>query len=342
MRLGKIPENVLKRSILKQIKTKREEIINGAGIGEDCAVFAFGKETCAMSMDPVLYGRGGSPKYAIIKAANNLAAGGCKPVGVMLTALFPENILETDIKKVMAEAEETCAKLQIQLAGGHTGISDALKKPVYIAAGIGTAEKGKDGKAAGISTKGARYGQEIIITKWIGLEGTVILATERKEELLTKYPLHLVEEAENFEKYLSVLPEAAVAAKSGALVMHDASEGGIFGALWELAESSGVGLEIDFRKLPVKQETIEVCEFFDLNPYELISGGCLLIVADQGLDLVRMLEKEGIPAVAAGKITDNHDRVVIKDGERRFLELPKSDEIYKLSGSYKLNNAQTQ
>lgn len=330
MRLGKIPENVLKRSILKQIKTKREEVKNGAGIGEDCAVFAFEGQHCAVSMGPVLYGKGESPKYAIIKAVNNLAAGGSRPVGIMLTALFPENIQEADVKKMMAEAEETCAKFQIQLAGGHTEISDAVKKPVFIATGIGMPETGEDGKAAGISTKGAKPGQEIVITKWIGLEGTVILAKERKEELLTKYPLHLIEEAESFEQYLSVLPEAAAAAKSGAFVMHDASEGGIFGALWELAESSGVGLEIDFKKLPVKQETIEVCEFFDLNPYELVSGGCLLIVTDRGLDLVRTLEKKGIPAVVAGKITDNHDRVVIKDGERRFLELPKSDEIYKL------------
>jgi len=331
MRLGKIPENVLKRSILKQIKTKRDEVKSGAGIGGDCAVFAFGKEICAVSMDPVLYGKGESPKYAIIKAVNNLAAGGCEPVGVMLTALFPEDILEADIKKMLAEAEETCAGLRIQLAGGHTEISDALKKPVFIAAGIGMKENGKEGNTAEMYTKSAGAGQEIVITKWIGLEGTVILAKERREELLTRYPLYLIEEAENFEKYLSVLPEAAAAAKSGALVMHDASGGGIFGALWELAESLGVGLEIDFKKLPVKQETIEVCEFFDLNPYELISGGSLLIVAERGSDLVRVLEKEGIPAAVAGRITDDHDRVVIKDGERRFLELPKSDEIYKVS-----------
>jgi len=326
MRLGKIPENVLKRSILKQIKTKRDEVKNGAGIGEDCAVFAFGKEICAISTDPVLFGGGGSPKYAIIKTVNNLAAGGTRPIGVMLTALFPGHILETDIKKMMAEAEETCAELNIQLAGGHTAVSDAVTKSIFIAAGIGKAYEGET-----VHTKGAKSGQEIIITKWIGLEGTAILAKEKREELLTKYPLHLIEEAENFEKYLSILPEAAAAAKSGAFVMHDASEGGIFGALWELAENLGVGLEIDFKKLPIKQETVEVCEFFDLNPYELLSGGCLLIVADRGSDMVRLLEKEGIPAVVAGKITDNHDRVVIKDGERRFLELPKSDEIYKLN-----------
>ncbi len=325
MRLGKISENVLRRSILKQIKTKRNEVINGAGVGEDCAVFSLGEGECAVSMDPVLYGKSGIPAYAVIKAANNLAAGGAKPIGVMVTALFPVNILETDIKEMMAETEEACAMLGIQLAGGHTEISDAVSKPIFIAAGIGMTGKGEV-----IYTKGAKPGQEIVVTKWIGLEGTAIIAREKKEELLTKYPKHLVEEAESFEKYLSVLPEAAVAMQAGATAMHDVSEGGIFGALWELAESSGVGLEVDFKNLPVRQETIEVCEYFDLNPYQLISGGSLLIVTDHGLDLVRELEKEGIRAAVAGKITANHDRVVIKDGERRFLELPGTDEIYRL------------
>mgnify|MGYP001042622068 CR=1 FL=1 len=327
MRLGKIPENVLKRSVLKQMKNKRDEVINGAGVGEDCAIFSFDKENCAVSMAPSMFEKSGSPEYAIHKAVNNLAAGGAFPVGVMLTVLLPETISEAELKKMMTEAEETCRNLGIQLTGGHTEISNAVTRPVFIAAGIGKTQKGKE-----IHTKGAIPGQELVITKWIGLEGTVILAKERKEELLLKYPLHLVEEAEDFAQYLSVVPEAAAAVQSGAFVMHDASEGGIFGALWELAENSGVGLEIDFKKLPVKQETIEICEYFDLNPYELISGGCLLIVTDHGTDLVRTLEKQNIPAVVAGKITDNHDRVVIKDGERRFLELPKPDEIYRVKG----------
>lgn len=326
MRLGKISENVLKRSILKQIKTKRNEVLNGAGVGEDCAVFSFSQENCTVSMNPILYGKSGIPAYAVIKAANNLAAGGAEPVGVMLTALLPANILETDIKKMAAEAEEACAMLGIQLAGGHTEISDAVSRPVFIAAGIGTT-----GKGTGIYTKGAKPGQDIVITKWIGLEGTAIIAREKKEELLTKYPKHLIEEAESFDKYLSILPEAAAAVQAGAFAMHDVSEGGIFGALWELAERSGVGLEVDFKSLPVKQETIEVCEFFDLNPYGLVSGGSLLIVTDHGWDLVRDLGEKGIHAAVAGKITANRDRVVIKDGERRFLELPGMDEIYRMN-----------
>ena len=100
-----------------------------------------------------------------------------------------------------------------------------------------------------------------------------------------------------------MLPEAATAVKSGVCAMHSVAEGGIFGALWEMAAGAGVGLEIDLKKIPVRQETIEICEYFEINPYETASGGCLLMVADKGYDLVRKLEKEHIPAQLIAKTT---------------------------------------
>ena len=96
-----------------------------------------------------------------------------------------------------------------------------------------------------------------MITKWIGLEGTAKLAHARREELLSRYPAHLIDEAEAFEQYFSVIPEAATAMKSGVRAMHDVTTGGIFGALWELAEASGVGLDITLKKIPIRQETVE-------------------------------------------------------------------------------------
>lgn len=316
----------MKRSILKQIKTKREEVLSGAGVGGDCAVLSFsGEEVCVMSMDPVTVGRGRSARCAVMETVNDLAAGGAEPVGIMVTALLPETITEDGMKQMMAETEQTCRELNIQIIGGHTEISEAVNKPVLIVSGVGKAKKGK-----AAVTGGAKPGQDIVVTKWIGLEGTAIIAKEKETELRQKYPAHLIEEAKELERFLSILPEAAAAVRNGTLVMHDVSEGGIFGALWELAESSGTGLEIDLKKLPVKQETIEVCEFFDLNPYELISGGALLLAADNGFDLVKALEKEHIPAAVVGKVTDNNDRVVINEEERRFLEPPKSDEIHKI------------
>ena len=112
--------------------------------------------------------------------------------------------------------------------------------------------------------------------------------------------------------------------------MHDVTEGGIFGALWEMAEASGVGLEIDLKKIPLKQETVEICEYFGISPYELISSGSMLMAAKDGNRLVMELQKEGIPAVIIGKATAGRDRILRNEDECRYLEPPKTDELYKV------------
>ena len=152
----------------------------------------------------------------------------------------------------------------------------------------------------------------------------------KRQQLRRRFPAYLVEAAKGFDKYLSIIPEAAVAGKSGVWAMTDVTEGGIFGALWEMAESSGVGLEIDLKKLPIRQETVEICNLLDLNPYELISGGCLLIAAENGADLVRRLEEENIPATVVGRTTGGKDRIIRNGEEKRFLEPAKPDELYQI------------
>ena len=322
MRLGKVSENVLKRSVLKQIHTGREEVICGAGLGENCAVFTFfGDECMLISTHQTTVAGDSATRFCIHKAANNLTAAGAEIVAVELALLLPEAIEETKLRAMMEQAEETCAELNIQLSGGSTKVSKAVNCPVVTVTGIGRRTCGDIPKA--------KPGQDIVLTKWIGLEGTVLLAKAKEKELLTRYPLRMIKEAQSFDRWLSIVPEAATAIKSGVYRMHDASEGGIFGALWEFGRMSGVGLEIDLKKLPIRQETVEICEFLELNPYELLSGGCLIIAADNGTDLAEKLMSGGIPAVVVGKVTDNNDRVLINEDERRFLDLPKSDEIYK-------------
>ena len=128
----------------------------------------------------------------------------------------------------------------------------------------------------------------------------------------------------------SVLKDASIVRNYPVSAMHDVSECGIYGALWELAAASKVGLEIDLSKIPMKQHTIEVCEFFDLNPYMLCSMGSLICTAENGQEIVDALHKEGIEAAVIGRITDNNDKVVFYGDEKRFLEPPRRDEIYKI------------
>lgn len=329
MKKGKLSENVMKRSVLKQIKTKRDEVVIGAGIGEDCAILSLSDNALtAVSSVAITWSGENVAKHAVYGAVNGLAASGAEPVAVSVVILIPIEAEEAQLKTMIAQIEAECAALHMQMAEANISVTEAVKYPVVTITAVGTLAK-----EAVISVKKVKPGQDVVVSKWIGLEGTSVLAREKEEALLTKYPVRFMEEAKEFDRFLSIVPEAATAGKSGVCAMHSVQEGGIFGALWEMAEGAGVGLEIDLKRIPVRQETIEVCEFFELNPYELASGGCLLMTADNGYDLVRALEEKHIPATVIGKTTDNNDRVVINEEERRFLEPAKTDEIYKVMDS---------
>lgn len=341
MNSGKVPVNVLKRSVLRQLKNKRSEIANSAGLGADCAIFEPFSEgqlvTCvqegvvelccendlaeAEREDPSVM----PMRRFFQKCANNLATAGAEPVAAELVIFLPESVEEPELKALMSEAEGIAAELNIQIIGGQTRVSSAVRQPLATVTGYGIRNTG----AVQMDVRKKLAGQDIIITKWIGLEGTADLAARNQEELLTRYPAYLVEEAAAFDRYYSILPEAATAVKSGGCTMHDISEGGVFAALWEMAEGAGVGLTIDMKKLPLRQETVEVCEFCNVNPYELRSGGSLIIASPEGTAVVEALAAEGIPAVIVGRFTDSNERLILNEDEIRYMDRPQRDEIYK-------------
>ena len=298
----------------------------GAGVGEDCAAVKLAAdEMFVLSTDPITGTVEDIGKLAIQITLNDLASAGAAPIGVLLTILLPEDTTEAGLKEIMAQVEEACQAADVQVMGGHTEVTAAVNQAIITVCGVG---KVKDGKV--ISTAGARAGMDILVTKWIGIEGTSIIAKEQEEKLRERFSVPFIESAKGLDCFLSVLPEAEIAVRCGVCAMHDVTEGGIFGALWEMAEASGVGLEIDVKKIPIRQETVEVCEFFGINPYQLISSGCMLMAAENGMTLQRELEKEGICASIIGKATEGNDRVLLNEDERRFLEPPKTDELYKV------------
>ncbi|MDE6212894.1 MAG: hypothetical protein K2M70_05385 [Lachnospiraceae bacterium] len=199
-------------------------------------------------------------------------------------------------------------------------ISETHREEVRSGAGLG--------RDCAILTQTAGADQDIVVSKWIGLEGTVELVEQYREKLRERFPARMIDEAAAFEKYLSVMPEAATAMKSGVCGMHGVSRGGIFAGLWEMAQEAGVGLEVDLRKIPVRQETIEICEVFGENPYELLSGGCLIMTTKDGNTLVTALEREEIPAVVIGRTTSGNDRVLYNQGHKQYLNKPRTDRIY--------------
>jgi hydrogenase expression/formation protein HypE len=326
MKLGKVSETVLKRSVLNQINHRREEVLVGPAIGEDCSILAIGEdEVLVISTDPITGTVQDIGTFAVHITANDVASNGAEVIGIMLTILLPEGTEEAELRTMMKDIEVVCEKLHIEVIGGHTEITKAVRQPIVTVTGVGKMKRNEI-----IKTAGAKPGQEIVMTKWAGLEGTAIIAAAKEEELRVKYSQSFLDGAKNMIDYISVVPEAMIARAIGVTSMHDVTEGGLFGALWEIGAASRVGLEVDLKKILLKQETVEICEFFDLNPYMLISSGCMLIITDRANQLVDRLKAEGIAAAVIGHITEGNDRIIINEEERRYLEPPKSDELYKV------------
>ena len=326
MKAGKLKESVLKRSVLKQLHTRNDAVLQKPAIGGDYGAIAVSEDMAVvLSSDPVTLTKDAIGSSAVMAACNDVACSGAKPMGISVTMLLPTSFNEEELRDLMKDMDRACTECGVDILSGHTEVTRSVKEPLVVVTAMGSVAKSKM-----IHSSGVRPGMDIVATKWVGLEGTAILAKEREEELRTRYAKPFIDNAKVFGQMMSIIPEAAVATKSGAGAMHDVSEGGIFGALWELAQSGGVGLEIDLKKIPIRQETVEICEFFDLNPYKIVSGGSLLIATEDGNGMVLELEKAGIPAVVIGKATDGNDRVLLNEDERRFLETTQTDELYNL------------
>lgn len=326
MEIGEVPEIVLKRSVFQQMHTRREEVLVGAGIGEDCAVVQLAPdEVFVLSTDPITGTEKDMGKLAMQITANDLASAGAEPVGVLLTVLLPPSSEEALIRKLSEEVDHACKELGMQVMGGHTEVTAVVNQPLLSVTGVGKVKKG-----ALVTTGGAQVGDDVVVSKWIGIEGTSIIAKEKEEELLSRFSRPFLQEAKDFDKFLSVVPESKVAVLSGVSAMHDVTEGGIYGALWELSEASHVGLEIELKAIPIRQETVEICEYFRLNPYQLIASGCMLMTAKDGRTLVSNLKKAGIHAAVIGRCVEGKAKKIINGEDTAYLERPKTDELYKI------------
>lgn len=145
MEIGKVPENVLKRAVFKQIKHRREEVILHPGVGEDCsAVVVNEDEALVFSTDPITGTDKGIGNLAVHITANDLASSGAEPIGIMTTIILPDGTREIKLRRIMEEIETACLSLGIEIMGGHTEISDAVNRPIINVTGVGKVKKRRD------------------------------------------------------------------------------------------------------------------------------------------------------------------------------------------------------
>ncbi len=325
MKTGKLPNSVLERIVFNKIKKIHNEILIRPGIGMDCSAVDFGEYACVLSCDPITGTAKEIGRLAVHINCNDIASCGVEPLGLLVTILCPAGSSENELESIMEQLTSAARSVNVDILGGHTEITNAVSRFVISCTAMGKCLKDKL-----VTTDGAKQGDNLIITKHAGLEGASIIAHEKENELTVALGQSTVEEAKAFMDDISVVKDGVTAARFGVNAMHDVTEGGLLGAVWELCEASGTGVDIYEDKIPVNMSTIKICEYYGIDPYKLISSGCMLISAADGDTLAEILNKEGISAAVIGKLNDTKRRRIISHKGIRDIESPGSDELYKV------------
>lgn len=243
---------------------------------------------------------------------------------VTIGMMLPPDLKEPEVHAHLERLSKICKKEQIPIPEICITTIPFLTKPTIQITVRGTK------KRETVPAQG-----EVLMIGTAAAGGTGILATVEKERLCRTLPEPFVGEAAKMLSSLSVTKTIDAAYRHGALLCSCPGEGGVFAGLWRLASLLSSGIEADLKAIPIRQESVEICEVFRLNPYQLLSTGCVLVVTKDAEELTDALMHEGIRACPIGKLTAGNERIIQNDGETRFLDLPGADEIYRVIYSTK-------
>ena len=334
MQAGKLPIDVLGR-LLGRIDLNDPRVVLGPRPGEDAALIDFGDRYLVAKTDPITFATDLIGWYMVNVNANDIAVMGATPKWLLATMLLPEGTTEGEVTQIFDQLSRACVDLDISLVGGHTEITYGLDRPIAVGAMLGEVQR-----EDAVLSSGVRPGDALLLTKGIAIEGTSILAREAESSLSDAgISPDLVEKAGAalFEPGISVVRDAWIARNAGEVhAMHDPTEGGLSGGLYELAAASGVGLEIDFESIPILPECAVICEALDLDPLGLLGSGALL-AAVSPLDartITEALSAEGISASVIGIATDEHQDVKLTT-TATTIDFPRftRDEIARFFGN---------
>lgn len=176
--------------------------------------------------------------------------------------------------------------------------------------------------------------EDIIMTGYVASGGISCILHYYENELREKLYTGIIEGAKKYSANIdNYRPDKSVTAAADCLAdIYPAGEGGVFKALWDMAEKYGRGLVADIKSMPIRQEYIEICEYYNINPYMLYAGGVYLIMTKHGNRMLRMLRKNGIESAIIGYTTDNNDRIIVNGDEIRYIDSRIEDELKKFGG----------
>lgn len=364
---GKADVNALDRSVFKRLGKAGAKSAEPNWMGDS----GKGGQFVHLSIDPITVGTQLSGKLSVIEAVNGLWAQGAVPCGIETVILLPEGTMESELRRMEDQIAVAAMREGVSVLGGHTEVTSAVSRPVIIGSGIGMKNGLRDesrnglrdesgNESSNVSGNGLRNelrselrkeyclptalagfdGQVILMTSFAGLEGSAILGFEKEKELSRQFSASLVQTAKEAADHLSVRSAAEIlwrlSGESGfcknGIRMVNLSEGGFYAGLWKLAEKTHCGVDVDLKKVPILQETIEIANFFDIDPYWMESAGSLLaaIPAGKAEEVLTRLAESSIPAAVIGTLNDSNQKIIRNGDEMRFLDRPQADSLRKI------------
>jgi len=332
LQIGKIDPDILGK-LISHYTHKEDRVLIGAGIGEDAAVIDMGSSYLVAKTDPITHVTSEIGHYAVNINANDIAAMGGKPMWFLATILMPAASSADEIECIFSQLSESCKELGISYCGGHTEVTHSVNNPVVIGHMLG--EVGRDNLKP---TSEARLGDDLIMTKSSAIEATAIIALEKENELRGHLGHKLLARAKNYlyNPGISVVKEASIVSSIKEVhALHDPTEGGIATGIFEMAKASDLGVEVHYDKIPISEETLKLCESYNVDPLGTFASGSLLIAVSPSASkgVISKLSAVGITAARVGVMMPREEGMrLIKNGENLPLPVYHQDEISKIFG----------
>ena len=333
-KIGKFELDLIERVVYPRLGAKRAEVIVGPGHGRDNAVVRLGcNQVLIVTADPLSVipelGLKDSARLSVQLLASDLATCGFPPRFMMANLSLPPKMSDEEFEEYWTNIHVECKRLRIAIIGGHTG---RYVGSDYTVVGGGVMMSVVPERQY-VSSSMSKPGDLLIMTKGVAIATTGILARVFPQTVEKAFGSSFLKRAQSYLNQFSVVEDALTAASvglkdKGVTAMHDVTEGGLFGALYEFSEASHVGLEIELADVIVTEEAKRVCDLFGLSPYSTLSEGTLLISAkpEEAEKVLRRLHLERIRSKVVGKVKRFQDgRWIRKNGTKQPLKKPTTD-----------------
>lgn len=322
---GKLPGPLLDRLVDSYRTRPDPAVLVAPGYGRDAAAIDIGgPQPVIVKSDPITFATAAAARYLVAVNGNDIACMGGTPRWFSVVLLLPPGATAEQTESLFADLQGACDDAGVALIGGHTEVTAAVTRPVFVGTMLGLA-----GPRGLLEPGQAQPGDDLLLTKWVGIEGTALLARERTVELSSVLGEALVSRAAKLLRQpgISIVRDAsAVLEPEGVTALHDPTEGGVATAIHEIAGASGCGAEVMADAIPILAETRAICDHFGIDPLGIISSGALLIAVSpqRRREVEAAARAASIPISHIGRLA-NAARGITMIGESGQVPLPRFD-----------------